>query len=167
MKTLIVYATRYGTTEACARLLEEKLDGAAELLRIPTRARRDFGGVDVVLVGGSIYGGTIQTQVGDFLEEHRPAIETRPLGLFLCGLLRGEQAQAQLVSAFPEWAFAHAFSRRALGGRVDLARLSLVDRILVRGLSPIGRELGSETVLDRIAYDQVDLLAADVNALPR
>ena len=60
MKVLIAYRSKYGTTAACARELAERIRGGAELVDLGRRCAPDVAAFDVVLIGGSIYGGKIQ-----------------------------------------------------------------------------------------------------------
>jgi menaquinone-dependent protoporphyrinogen oxidase len=137
MKVLIAYRTRYGTTAACAKRLAERIGAETavlDLARDRDRAVAAAATADVVLIGGSIYGGKIQREVPAFCERQREPLLERPVGLFICCLYRGERAMEELASSFPEWLLAHAFDRRPLGGEVHPERLTLVDRVLLRGL---------------------------------
>ncbi|HUJ73396.1 MAG TPA: flavodoxin domain-containing protein [bacterium] len=139
MRVLIAYRSKYGGTEACARALAERIQGdtvLADLRRRPLPQPRSF---DVVLVGGSIYGGRIQREVTWFCESHEEDLLSRPLGLFICCFYTGERAQTQIREAFPESLYNHAFGRAHLGGTLHPASLGLLDRFLVRSLgSPPG-----------------------------
>ncbi len=134
MKVLIAYRTRYGTTAGCAQRLADRIGAEASLVDLRGRVRPAVAAADVVLVGGSIYGGRIQREVPAFCERERGLLLERPVGLFICCLYRGERAVAELASSFPEWLQAHAFARAWLGGEVHPERLTLLDRLLLRGL---------------------------------
>jgi menaquinone-dependent protoporphyrinogen oxidase len=134
MRTLIAYRTKYGTTAECARTLAQKIGGEVTLADLAREPRASAAGYDVVLIGGSIYGGKIQRQVVSFCERNRPALLAGRAGLFLCCLFTGEEAAVQMQASFPDWLLAHAFSRVFPGGRVTYDRLSLLDRLLVRSL---------------------------------
>lgn len=54
MKTLILYATKYGATEACARLLAQNLEGEVQIINIK-QADIDLRKYDRVILGSSIY----------------------------------------------------------------------------------------------------------------
>ena len=56
---------------------------------------------DLVLLGSPIYAGAVPTGVTRFCERHRAELLRVPVGLFICCLYEGEQARAQLDSAFP------------------------------------------------------------------
>lgn len=159
MRTLIAYRTKYGTAAACARLLAEKIGGETALADLADARDVDVREYDVVLVGGSIYGGKLQRKVVSFCEKNRGALLQRRVGIFLCCLYQGEDALMQLQSAFPDWLLAHAFARALPGGEVHYDRLTLLDRLLVRSLRhPPGD-------LSRLRPGALDELAAAVKKL--
>jgi menaquinone-dependent protoporphyrinogen oxidase len=159
MKVLVAYRSKYGTTAACARGVRDLIRAetvVADLARRPWPAAREY---DVVLIGGSIYGGKIQREVGVFCDREREALLRCKVGLFLCCMYTGEQADAQLRGAFPEWLSAHAFSARLFGGELHHGRLTAFDRLLLLGLPRASQEV---SLVDRSA---IESLAASVNAL--
>jgi menaquinone-dependent protoporphyrinogen oxidase len=70
MKTLIIYATRYGSAERCAKMLSEKLIGDVDLLNLKDRQNIDLSQYEKVIIGGSIYVGKIQKEVNEFCTKH-------------------------------------------------------------------------------------------------
>ena len=55
MKTLVVYASKYGATERYARWLGEETGG--KVLELREALRADLTGYDTVAVGGGLYAG--------------------------------------------------------------------------------------------------------------
>jgi menaquinone-dependent protoporphyrinogen oxidase len=156
---LIAYRSKYGTTARCARILAERITAPTELVDLNAVRNPDVTRFDVVLVGGSIYGGKIQRQVPAFCERNREKLMLCHVGLFLCCLSHGERALAQLQSAFPEWLLAHAFARSLPGGELRYTSLTLADRLLVRGLT---RSLSDISLLK---IDALETLGDAVNGL--
>jgi menaquinone-dependent protoporphyrinogen oxidase len=158
VRALVAYRSRYGTTEACAKQVAERLHAQAVVVDLARGKPPAVGGFDVVLVGGSIYGGKIQREVGWFCEANREALLGRPVGLFLCCLYRGARAESQLAEAFPSWLSAHAFAARVLGGELHYQGLRLFDRFLVRSLPhPAGD-------VSQVREEEIEALAAAANA---
>jgi menaquinone-dependent protoporphyrinogen oxidase len=134
VKVLIAYRSKYGTTESCAKALSGRITAETTLADFRVGGMPDVLGFDVVLVGGSIYGGRIQREVTSFCEGRGELLLKRKIGLFLCCLSQGEHAKEQLQTAFPEWLAAHAFACSLFGGDLHYDRLTLLDKLLVRGL---------------------------------
>lgn len=134
MRTLVAYASRYGTTEDCARELAKRLPGEVVLRDLRRNGREPIEGFDAVVVGGPIYAGRILAAVERFCDRNRKPLLRAAVGLFICCLYTGERAQAELESAFPAWLTAHARVRKVIGGAIEVQRLSLLDRFLVRAV---------------------------------
>jgi menaquinone-dependent protoporphyrinogen oxidase len=158
VKVLIAYRSKYGTTETCAHALAERIKAETALADLRIRRTPDVRVFDVVLIGGSIYGGRIQREVTSFCERQGELLLKRKTGLFLCCLSQGDHAREQLQAAFPEWLAAHAFARSLFGGDLRYDRLTLLDRLLVRGLP---RPPHGVSLLDT---DALSAMAALVNS---
>ncbi len=156
MKTLIAYATRYGTTEECAHYLAERLPGEVEARDI-RRKRERAEGFDAIVVAGPIYAGRVMRAVERFCEVNREALLRAKVGLFICCLYSGERAQAELEAAFPPWLTAHARIRKVVGGAIELKRLTLPDRFLVRAVG--------DSDIRRIRFDELDAVAEALKEL--
>jgi menaquinone-dependent protoporphyrinogen oxidase len=159
MRVLITFRSRYGTTEACSRMLAGQLEAETECIDLAGKGKPDVSSFDVVLIGGSVYGGKIQREVAWFCERSREPLLQRRVGLFLCCLYRGERAEAQLQAAFPSWLTGHAFARGFFGGALRYDRLSLLDRLLVRGLAHPGGDVST------VSTAAIEAMARAVNAL--
>ena len=159
MKVLIAYRSRYGATAACARRLSERLSAESVLADLAGPRPPSVREFDAVLIGGSIYGGKVQREVSSFCEREQRALLDRPVGLFLCCLLQGERAEAQLRSSFPDWLSAHAFQSSVFGGILEPRNLSLLDRLLVASVAPPRR------IISRIDPASIDRMADALNAL--
>jgi menaquinone-dependent protoporphyrinogen oxidase len=159
VRVLIAYRSRYGATESCARALAAKISSETVLHDLRVRSTPPVGDFDVVLIGGSIYGGRIQREVEPFCDRERQKLLSRNVGLFICCFYQGERGLAELASAFPPWLAAHAFARELFGGQLSLEKLSLLDRLLVRGLVRPAHDIRA------IRPEAIERLAAHVNSL--
>jgi menaquinone-dependent protoporphyrinogen oxidase len=159
VKVLIAYRSRYGTTAACSSELSEQIQAGARLVDLGKNIFPDVEPFEIVLIGGSIYGGKIQREVVSFCEKSRERLLARKVAAFLCCLYQGEQANAQLRASFPPWLLAHAFSSALFGGELRLRALRPIDRMLLKGL-PRGQ--GDVSLL---RHDEITRLAETVNSL--
>ncbi|HUI72858.1 MAG TPA: flavodoxin domain-containing protein [Spirochaetia bacterium] len=159
MKVLIAYRSRYGATESCARAIAGKISGSTVVHDLRAHGRPAISDFDVVLVGGSIYGGKVQREIESFCDQERDRLLSKRVGLFLCCFYGGERGMAELHAAFPPWLTTHAFVHEVLGGTLTLRKLSLPDRILVRSLVHPARDIST------IDSKAIERFAAAVNAL--
>lgn len=151
MSTLIAYASRYGTTEECARYLATRLAGETHLLDIRRPKGDEMKGCSSIVVAGPIYGGKIMGVVERFCETHKEQLLRSTVGLYICCLYDGEQAQAQLTTAFPPWLNAHARIRRAVGGAINVRQLRLFDRFLFGDVAEGDIRTVNKDALDAVA----------------
>ena len=66
MKTLIVYATKYGSTEKCAKLLSGKLSSEVKLCNLKLEKNIDLSKYDKVIIGTSVYMGRVRKEINEF-----------------------------------------------------------------------------------------------------
>ena len=156
MKTLIVYATKHGCTETCARKLQERLPGDVDLRDLKTAKDLRPEDYDIVLIGGSIHAGRVQKRIPAFCRRHMETLLSKTVGLFLCCMEEGEKAQKQFNDAFPEELRNHARAQGLFGGAFDFERMNFLERKIIKKIS------GVESSVSRISSDAIDRFAADL-----
>ena len=106
MKTLILYATKYGAAREIARRIAGEMDTSAiyDLKQGELPALSDF---DCVIVGSSLYAGMIRKDAKAFLAKNAGALRDKRLGLFLSGM----DADAARINGY----FASNFPAELLG----------------------------------------------------
>lgn len=70
MNTLIVYASKYGCTEKCAKLLSKELYGEVDIINVKRMRDIDISKYEKIIIGGSIYIGKIQKGVTQFCSKN-------------------------------------------------------------------------------------------------
>ena len=102
--TLIVYASRHGTTSAYAKKLFQLLDGNVDICFLNERAN-SLPNLDVyntIVIGGSIHYGKINKSVSTFTNNNLELLKTKRLGLLVSCHFEGAQALEQLNNAYPK-----------------------------------------------------------------
>lgn len=79
MNTLIVYSSKYGCTEQCAKILSEELKGEADLINLKNVKDINISKYDTVIIGGSIYIGKIQKEVAGFCAKNLDILKEKKL----------------------------------------------------------------------------------------
>lgn len=102
--TLIVYASRHGTTSEYARKLLQMLDGNVDLCFLNERANSlpDLSIYNTIVIGGSIHYGKNSKSVIKFVNDNLALLKTKRLGLFVTCHFEGEKALKQLNDAYPK-----------------------------------------------------------------
>jgi menaquinone-dependent protoporphyrinogen oxidase len=157
MKTLIIFATKYGSVEKCANILKEKLDSDAEVVNIKTDPVPDLSGFDTVIIGGSMYIGKIQKAIRNFCEEYLETLLTKRVGLFICAGEPQDKANEELKNAFPVKLYEHANAREIFGHELHYEKLSWIDKLAIRLAK------GAKESYSNLSYDNIEKFAHTIN----
>ena len=158
MATTIVYESRYGTTKEIAETIARDLDGDIEIARPGSVSAERLANSDTIIIGSPIYAGSGSKKIVNFCQRHRSLLLERRIGLFISCMYRDEKAEQQIAEAFPAWLISHAEHTDWLGGRVTVAGLRFLDRIIAV------RFAGVKEDLDEIHPERIAEFAAKFGA---
>ena len=138
MRTLIVYATKYGCTEKAVNRLIDYLGGEAELLNLVNMDKKDIllENYDTVVVGGSIYAGNIQKEVKQYCSENINTLLHKQLGLFICCGF-SEKVEEQLDNSFENKLLKHAAVKGYFGYEFNFDRMNFMAKLMVKTLAKV------------------------------
>ena len=131
MKTLILYATKYGSTEKAAQLLASLLPAGATMVDLNKAPAPDLGTFDTVVIGSAIYVGKIMEPVRKYLEENADVLRGKTLGLFTC-CANIDQADEQLQANFPEPLRHAARATGHFGYAIQMNKMSFIERTAIK-----------------------------------
>lgn len=153
MKILIVYATRHGSTLKVVERLTFLLKGEVTSVNIEKNKITNLETYDLIIVGGSIHMGRIQTAISKFCTLHEQLLLRKKLGLFLICMETGLTALQQLEGAFPESLRNHSLVIDALGGELLFDKLNLIDKFMVKKIMKVNESVHQldETAIDAFA----------------
>lgn len=166
MRTLIVYATKYGSTEKCALKLSEKLVGEVELHNLKEKRSIDIKQYDKVIIGGSVYVGKIRKEVSEFCKDNLNQLKEKKIGLFTCGMRDGDFSEEQLNSSFPQELLTSAIVKEALGGEFLFDKMNFFERFIVKKVSKNDKnseELKKNKNVSTISEKSINQLAQLMN----
>jgi len=132
MKGIIIYESLHGSTEKCANMLIELLPGGFSSARLQNHEDLNIEEYDTVILGGSIHMGVIQTRIENFIKINHSQLAEKRLGLFLCCMEEGENAQLQFNKAYPEDLRQKALARGLFGGEFNLRKMSFFEKKFTR-----------------------------------
>ncbi|WP_297500296.1 flavodoxin domain-containing protein [Thermococcus sp.] len=140
MKVLIVYTTRYGTTERVAKSVKKLLEEKGHTVDV-NRVEENLSsaGYELVILGAPVYRDGPHWDMMEWIGEHREELEDVPKAFFLVamhlagsvfmGKLHGGIAYAKpLIDAFE----VPPFYGTLIGGEIDPEKLSDEDRKKMR-----------------------------------
>lgn len=133
MKSIIVYATRYGCSAEVAKLIQQGLESDCTLVNIMTEKVPQLDSFDTVILGGSIYIGKVQKELTSFVNANLKQLLSKKVGLFLCaGTPKQDDRDKELQGAFPPELLAHAVAKDILGYAFTFEKMRFFDRLIMK-----------------------------------
>lgn len=130
--TLIVYASRHGETEKCAREIFNLIDGKVDICDLGNRISfPDASTYDTIIIGSSIHLGKVLEPVSNFCSANLELLTQKRIGLFITCPDTGEKAEKQLRQAFPAELLNGAVVSAYFDGTFDSFRLSILERMMI------------------------------------
>lgn len=82
MKTLTLYSSKYGTTEACAKKIQSELNG--DIRSLDDVKNISLQAYDQIIIGSSVYIGQLRKPVTQFIKSHEDVLKNKPISFFFC-----------------------------------------------------------------------------------
>jgi len=134
---LVVYATRYGSTQEVAEQVAETLREAGLAVDVQAVQKvRDLEGYRAVVLGAPLYIGQLLKDARRFLERHQQALAERPVAVFALGPTgagaEGEwvEVRAQLDKELQKYPGLTPVAVELFGGAYDPDKLRMFDKLL-------------------------------------
>lgn len=156
MSTLIAYASKYGFTESCAKTLSSKLGGQVDVVNLSVM-RPNPEAYDSVIIGGSVYVGKIRKPVRRFCAQNLDILQKKRLGLFICGLAEGADADRQLQTVFPKELLAAAAAKESFGGECNFEKMNFFEKAAMKKFT------GSADNISRVSEDHITRFAKQLS----
>lgn len=157
MKTLIAYATKHGSTEKCAKMLKEELDGQVDLMNLDEESKVDLSLYDQVVIGGSVYAGRIRKPVSNFCLQHLDELNNKRIGLYFCGIVEGEDIEKELVASFPPELLKAASAKEFFGGELIMDQMNFLEKFVIKKVAKV------TTNISKIREDKINDFAKVLN----
>lgn len=133
MKSIIIYATKYGSVEKTAKMLKTKMKGEVVLVNIMKEDVPSLNLYDNVILGASVYAGRIQKKLTKYITENLPLLLEKRIGLFLCAAQKEPDLRVkQLKDVFPTELYNHAVCKETLGYEIYFEKLNFFEKIIMR-----------------------------------
>lgn len=139
MKTLIIYASRYGFTGEAAKEIHKSLDGETDIVNI-NDASPDVRKYEKVIIGSSIYMGQVNKNIKKWVDNNLTDLLNKRLGLFICCGL------PENINTYLEQAFATEFLEKSvvvcLGGELNMPELRWLDKRIAGMMTRLAQKEG-------------------------
>jgi len=129
MKTLILYASKYGATAEIAKRVAAQLENATiyDLKQGNIPRLEDY---DCIIVGSSVYAGSFRKEAKTFIAQNAFDLATKKPGLFVCSI--GESNDEVFKKNVPDNVLQAAKAKAALGGAFDPKKANFFERLIMK-----------------------------------
>lgn len=134
MSTLIVYASKYGTTAKCAALLEQKFTSPVTVVNLDQDPVPDLSPYEKIIIGGSVYYGQIRKPCVRFCKDHLETLLQKKVGVYIC-CGSPEQVDQFVRGSLPAQLTDHAHKISCFGGELNTDKMSWFDRFVASMVS--------------------------------
>lgn len=141
MRVLITAASKHGSTTEIAEAIGRHLaDAGLDVDVVGPKQVADLDGYDAVVLGSAVYAGHWMDPAKDLVARLRGPLTSRPVWLFSSGPIGDPPApEEDAVEVADIVAATDAREHRVLAGNVDMERLRLPEKAIVRALRvPVG-----------------------------
>lgn len=144
MKTVILFASKYGYAREIAQNMSQEILGEVQLIDLEKETQIDLEDADTVILGSSIYVGQIHKSLKKLIETQHDLLLRKRLAIFLCCAFESE-FEKDLQANFPKELLDHAVNIQNMGGRIDESKLSFAHKLMVSMISKT--EAGKKPIL--------------------
>ena len=135
-KTIIIYATKHGTTKKISDILKKKLKekkDETEIVNVKDMKDYNLRVFDRVIIGGSIHAGQIQGTIKKFCKEQEEILKEKELGLFItCMIEDTKKQEEQLENAYPKELQEKSKAKGILGGEFLFEKMNFIEKLMVK-----------------------------------
>lgn len=139
MATVIVYATKTGSTEKAAQMLSERL-GNCDTVNI-SKQSFDLAKYDTVIIGSYIRMGTVDRNISRLMLSYISVLIEKKTAFFICNCFE-KNAQDYISHNVPPQLLEKMIATDTFGGELDLKKLGGFDRIMANKVIKADREKG-------------------------
>jgi menaquinone-dependent protoporphyrinogen oxidase len=159
MKSIIIYATKYGCAEKAARMLKERLRGEIDMVNVAKEKVPSLKEYDNVILGGSIYVGKIQKELASYINNNLTELLGKRTGLFICGALKEtDKISKELKDAFPEALSNKTVAKETFGYEFSFDKMSFFDKIATKSI------VGIKSSISELNEDAIENFAKAINS---
>lgn len=132
MKTLIIYASKTGTTEKCAKELNNKLKDS-EMVNI-LNYNKDINKYDLIIIGTPIRIGMIDKRIKKFLNSNIEILKSKKVAYFICCGFN-ENLTNYYEKNIPNVLLDNAIIYDTFGGEMDIQKQKGFDKFITKMVS--------------------------------
>jgi menaquinone-dependent protoporphyrinogen oxidase len=119
----MVYTSKTGTTEKCAKKLSKLLKNNVKLIDLKNAEKENIDNYDAVILGGYIHAGKAPSKLKKYIKKH-PELLKKKLGIFLSFADVSEKLDEYLANNFDEEFLKNCDVKGHFGGEFNFEKMS-------------------------------------------
>jgi len=128
MKTLILYASKYGATKEIAQRISQKI-GNAVVCDLKNDSIPPLADFDCIIIGSSVYAGSIRKEAKAFAAQNAAGLGEKICGLFLSGFA---EDNGYFTTNFSQNLLDRIRAKGFLGGIFDPKKAGAIERFIIK-----------------------------------
>lgn len=158
MNTLVLYGTKYDTTEECAKKLKTYLNGEVDLINVKNSKSIDLDNYSKVIIGSSIYMGMINKGIKIFIENNKSELVKKDLGIFISCMSSREGIKGQFEQNISKEILEHAKIKENFGGAFKFSKMNFFEKKIIKVITKKDKTIG-------LVDGKTDIYRLDENAI--
>lgn len=135
MKIAILYGSKYGSTESCAKKIASEIKGQVKMINLLENKPMSLNEFDAVLMGGAVYAGKMADDVIHGIKDLN--LNGVPYGLFICCKDELDKAEGYLRLNLGDELVDNARWIEHLGHGINLERMNFFARTALKTMFKI------------------------------
>ena len=145
MNILIIYASKHQTTQECSFILQNELNGDADLVPLSNVTDFQIEQYDAVVVGSPVYYGKPAKKIREFLSEKEDLLLSKKIYLFLSS----KAETSEYFDSYPQKIVEQAQAKVFVGSKLEFKNPSIIERIIMKAIKA---ESYSDIKIERIRH---------------
>ncbi len=133
MKTLIVYASKYGFTEEVVDQIKQSISHSCYVVNIKNENinKQAIESVDNIIVAASMYVGAINKKMQEFIVSNETDLMKKNIGIVVTGMQKDE-IENEITNSFSKELLKHSSFTEWIGGKFNIDKMSWMDKMIVK-----------------------------------
>lgn len=130
----MVYTSKTGTTEKCAKKLSKSLKNDVKLINLKNAEKESIDNYDAIIFGGYNHAGKAPSKLKKYIKKH-PELTKKKLGIFLCFADVSEKLDEYLAKNFDKAFLKNCDVKGHFGGEFHFDRMNFMIRKIIKKMS--------------------------------